>query len=492
MDPRINAGPTPSRRRVFVLVDKGESQGVFTSWDAAEAYAEANRFTLDHLLEFETNPDHPDHLHLMAGLWEGTWKFIGEWTRGLPPWKSPPEKVRLDHYHLRKSAFHLLRQKEFVWSEGLTARVNPMAPEQALSVDAKAKNWSPTLEWKPKLTPLKPVGKPPPEDPIDQDREGPRDKGPLLPEEPPIDLPSTAHSEPEEPGQSLHRPLLSEPEPPIEETPGTPAPAPSTPRIKPTLINWEATDTARSGGDRRPGEGHPSTPPKKPKPGLSSKNPLRLKAVKQAPRPIPEFKPAQTHDPAAVGELSPVQPALGSSQGSAPTTEKGSVGRRSRKPRRIWPLRLILPLAALFLCWAAGIYWVLRPEPTAQEIVAKVTSLNAATVLIIEPGQVFFQLHVDPIQQQRWIRSLGLDPIPVNESIPIPYHLTLDTWEKPDGFIRPPYAAVEVREWWNLRLRVVKYGYVHRWEDGSYLLMDLESDMLIGWARAHRLPELLN
>ena len=93
--------------RVFVLVDKGAPQGVFTTWDAAEAYADLHRLSLDHLHEFVTRHDHPEHLHLLAAIWDEDWEFYGEWKRETPRWKRPPQKVRLDHYHLKRDKFRI-------------------------------------------------------------------------------------------------------------------------------------------------------------------------------------------------------------------------------------------------------------------------------------------------------------------------------------------------------------------------------------------------
>jgi hypothetical protein len=149
-------------------------------------------------------------------------------------------------------------------------------------------------------------------------------------------------------------------------------------------------------------------------------------------------------------------------------------------------------VVAVVLCWAGGIYWVFKPQESAQSIVSGVTTLSRARVLIIEPGQVFFQLPVDPIHQQRWVQSLGLDPIPYGRTYSVPSYHAIDAWAKPEGFVRPPYAAVEVREWWDLRIREVSYGFLHEWDDGSFIVLDLGTGMLIGWARAKRLPELLN
>ena len=162
------------------------------------------------------------------------------------------------------------------------------------------------------------------------------------------------------------------------------------------------------------------------------------------------------------------------------------------KVRRVWSIRLILTVALLCVCWAVGIFWVFRPEPTAAKIIFDVTSLNSARKKIMEPEMVFFQLPVDPVHQERWIQSLKLQPIPDGQIVSVPTYHALDTWEKTSGFIRPPYSETEVAEWWDLRLRNIRYGFVHRWEDGTFLILDLESDMLIGWAKAKTIPEFLN
>jgi hypothetical protein len=155
-------------------------------------------------------------------------------------------------------------------------------------------------------------------------------------------------------------------------------------------------------------------------------------------------------------------------------------------------MRLIIPVLSIFVFWAAGLYWALKPPATTQSIVADVTSLANARILAIEPGQIFFQMDIDPVHQQRWVRSLGLLPIPYGRTFTLPQIHALETWEKPDGFIRPPYAEVEVREWWELRLRSISYGFYHEWEDGTILILDLQGDMLLGWGQARNLPELMN
>jgi hypothetical protein len=228
----------------------------------------------------------------------------------------------------------------------------------------------------------------------------------------------------------------------------------------------------------------------KPRISFQKKKPLRLKSQKVGPKPIPDFKPAPPPPSAINTERSSVE--LAQAQLAAQQNAAEQSGAPSGKPRRIWPLRVLVPIFAVFICWGGGIFWVFKPEPTAQNILTQVTTLARARVMVIEPGQIFFQLEVDPINQQRWVQSLGLIPVSETEPILIPTYHTLDTWQKSSGFVRPPYANIEVREWWKLRLRTIRYGFFHEWEDGSILILDLESDLLIGWSRAQRLPELLN
>lgn len=447
MASQLGARGHGERYRAFVLVDKRKAQGVFRSWDEAEAFADENNFSLDHLFEFETKSAHPDHLHLMAARWDEGWQFVGEWSRFAPYWESPPSQIRLDHYELKGDKFVLFRQCEFTWRPGLLQTINPMAPDEALRFSERAqpkpKPPAPPAPERPRVSPLKPIGQPPREPATE-------------PEKPPVKGPEKLP----EPGKP---PLLGEPEQPVD----------------------------RPATDKQPvrEEPHPNAP--KPKISFQKRKPLRLKSQKAGPKPIPDFKPPP---PPPLGENDAAPSSVELAQAQL-TAVKESLEKRDQptgKPKRIWPIRVLLPIFAIFICWGGGIFWVFKPEPTAQNILDQVTTLARARVLVIEPGQIFFQLPVDPINQQRWVQSLELDPILETEPFLIPTYHALDTWQRSSGFVRPPYAAVEVREWWNLRLRTVRFGFYHQWEDGSILLLDLESDLLIGWSYAPRLPDLLN
>lgn len=457
MAAQLKASTGSPRRRVFVLVDKGEVKGVFPSWDAAEAFADDNRYSLDHLYEFQTKPDHPDHLHLMAAQWDGVWKFVGEWSKKTPDWEQTPARVRLDHYHALGQKFHLLRQKDFKWRDGVLDLINPMAPDAAIQIDAQVKSVPPPPkkpEWKPKLAPLRPVQK--------QQAEPAEENAPK-------------EVQPEPSENQSKSPVLG----PLMEENGPPeAPSKDFEKEPPPPAEAQQAPAAESSGAT-------------PKISFPKKTALRLKTDRPGPKPIPHFQtvPDPPPEPPTTKRGLP-QPgeAIPEPVEEAPGPEKAPAG----KVRKVWPMRLILPVVSIFLFWAAGLWWALKPPATTQSIIEDLSSLSDARIVAIEPGQIFFQLEVDPIHQQRWVRSLGLLPIPFGKTLNLPTYHALDTWEQPDGFIRPPYAEVEVREWWDLRLRRISYGFYHEWEDGTLLVLDLQGDLLIGWGQARNLPDLMN
>jgi hypothetical protein len=391
MAAKLGADGHSAQRRAFVLVDKDTAQGVFSSWDAAETFADENHFSLDRLLEFETNRDHPDHLHLMAAKWEDGWKFVGEWSKFAPYWESAPSHIRLDHYHARGRNFVIFRQIEFPWKPGLLQTINPMAPDEALRFDEPVKPApeSPRPpQFQPKLSPLKPLGRPQPPKPA------------------------------ETPDKPVRGPLIPEPEPPVEETPA------NTETQKPQLAASRTPNAPLEIADGEVAGLSPNAP--KPKISFQKRKPLRLKSQKQGPKPIPDFKPAP---PPPTSTVDPHHSSVELAQAQvaaqvAAVREQRDAG---EKPRRIWPLRVLIPIFSIFLCWGGGLYWVFKPEPTAQNMLTQVTTLARARVLVIEPGQIFFQLKVDPIDQQRWVKSLQLDPISEADPFFIPTYHTLDT-----------------------------------------------------------------
>lgn len=486
----VGTGPGSGRQRVFVLVDKGSARGVFTSWEAAETFADEHKLALDHLMEYVTRSDHPDHLHLMAALWDNDWEFQGEWTRQPPRWPKPPRKVRLDHYHAKGGGFQLLRQKEFPWESGLLWKVNPMAPDEALKPElpkATPAQDKPT-PWKSQLTPLKPIGKEAPSaaEPGQANAEASKPKTPIPPrpdaESSPADKLKRQEDRPPPAGTEPKKSFVTEPEPSFDATAKPTAPQ------KPKLATGKPEQKTPSA---KPPEKAKASDGDAPKPRITfqKKSPLRLKS-KAAPQPIPSFETTATPTDPAGNSVSSVE--LAQEQHAAMVKAEEEKKKAAIKVRRVWSIRLILTVVFVMACWAGGILWVFRPEPTAASVVSGVISLNSARTKIMEPEMVFFQLPVDPVHQERWIQSLQLQPIPEGQDISIPTYHALDTWEKPSGFVRPPYSETEVNEWWELRLRKVRYGFTYTWEDGTILILDLESDTMIGWAKAKNLPPILN
>jgi len=533
----IGSKPGGNRRRVFVLVDGGIVRGLFNSWDEAEAYADEKRFSLDHLMEYETRKDFPDHLHLLSAQWDEDWIFQGQWSKHLPRWQNPPARIRLEHYHFKGNEFQIFRQKEFDFYDGLIERINPMAPDNALVPDLLPPKPAVSPQWQPKLAPLRPAEPKPglqPEDespihepefedyPLEasealssaesveplsasQETETPGDSSqtgsesaPPHPDHP-ADMPEEAEREPtpSAPEEAIPPPVAE------EETPASPA-GPVKPRL-----------TERGGASEPPKPGTPEGPPSqagtqkpqaptypeaggdefsdlKPQARITfqkKNNPLRLR-TKGSPQPIPSFKPAVPQPVEPIGKHSSVE--LAYAQQEEAEKKRKEEEQRSGKVRRVWSLRLIFTVIVLVLCWAGGLFWVLRPEPTATSIVAQITSLANARVMVFEPDMVFFQLEVDPIHQERWVKSLGLKPIDRGSILPMITYHALDTWTRPEGFVRPPYSVTEVNEWLDLRIRRVEYGFFYRWDDGSILILDLQSDILLGWGYARRYPQLFN
>jgi hypothetical protein len=449
-------------QRVFVLVDQECVMGVFFTWEAAEAFGDENRLPLNRLMEYETRKDYPDHLHLMSAQWDDDWEFQGAWTTKAPDWPTPPKKVRLDHYHAKGNAFHMLRQREFDWEPDLLDLINPMAPDPTLRSATAARLPTDRPQWKPKLAllkPLTPIGKA--GAPVSRDQE-------QTPASPSVDSTPTE----DHPASFLpsERPKIAPP-PPVEK-----------PKLK--LTPPAIPNTKNSSGRQ-----DDLTLGKTPTISCSKKNPLRLKKV-GGPTPIPAFQPTLAPSLEEITGKSSVE--LAQQDPTAMATKKPVEPEFTGKPKRVWAPKLIFSLAATAICWTAGGLWVLRPEPTAASVLAEVTTLNNARVIVIEPTMVFFQLDVDPVHQERWIQNLKMDPIPTETPVAIPTYHALDTWEKPNGFIRPPFGDVEVKDWWKLRLRDVRYGFSRTLDNGSILILDFESDTIIGWAQARQLPQVLN
>lgn len=449
----IDTSGKSNRRRVFVLVDRGEAQGVFCSWDGAEAYADENRIPIDNLLEFQTKPEHPDHFHLMSGFWDNAWRVVGEWTTETPAWNTPPEKIRLQHYHTIGHDFHLLRTKEFPWNEGMLARINPMAPDRALKLDMLLNPAPESPQWKPKLSPLKPVTE-----------DSPSRKPPRVRLEP-IEEPPPPEDEPP-------APRYPEDEPASQAEPGN----------GPVVEDQPDTDDPLS--------------PEPLKTAPSHRKPLRLKSQVNQPKPIPVFTP----------------PPVTSSPSTPPRTEAPASEPAPQRPDDItsglvdedeevvihwkWPLRLYAALFAVVLCWIIGLYKVLKPEPTAHSIVRGIGSLDRAEKVIIEPSHLLFEMRINEERVQYWRHSLELDSIPVGRGYYLPTVDGFLQWEAGETLIQsgedekgPTLEGVE--EWWSERRRAVSSGYYLTFEDESLILLDINTLVLSGWIRVEHLPGLM-
>ncbi len=523
----VKSGYRSTRQRVFVLVDQDSAKGVFFTWDAAEKFADAHHYSLEKLMEYETRSDYPDHLHLMAAKWDADWIFQGEWSRRTPNWSSPPKQIRLDHYHAKGNAFHLLRHREFEWEEGLLLRINPMAPDSAL--ESRAPTPTPLPEqkphWQPQISPLKPL------DPIPQPELQKSENTHIEPKKEQVSEPVKKSSP--SPGKQLPRIVIEsakaanlkesetvnevlpknkedqgagetesppksinaiEPEPESElvlglhpeKEPPKPVVQPRIPQGKSKLKLTPAAVSTNKSDDKKNQD--QSSAKKNSKVNFKKKSSLRLRG-KAGPTPIPSFQPAAIPKSNTSGKSS-VE--LAQADPKAMSGKKPVEVEFTGKPKRIWSLKILFTLTSVVICWTVGIYWVLRPEPTAASLLAEITTMSRAKTIVVEPNMVFFQLEVDPMYQERYIRNLKLKPVLEENSIPIPTYHALDTWEKPKTFIRPPYADVEVDEWWDFRRRDIKYGFTKTWEDGSVLILDFESDTIMGWVDVKVLPEVLN
>ena len=507
--------------RVFVLIDNDSAKGVFFSWDAAEDFADQYGYSLENLMEYETPSDHPDHLHLMAAKWDSEWIFQGEWSNKVAKWQTPPRQIRLDHYHARGDEFHLFRSREFDWTPGLLAKINPMAPDKAFDVTAA----KPTRSI-PEPPPDRPEEEAPPEPPEDEET-------PYFPDY------KTADNRDKHTGSTSEKPKKSyfqdyetdfesnEPEisfddsdammsDKIDTSPSFPSPVRKLPKIVEQADKLQDIFGTKGLPDREESNQDDNEDPEQPnEPLLKSKPRLRLTPLpvpveektekatpitpeksriikksslklrqKTAPEPIPAFKPTSTHGALLDNRLS---------SESTPSQEDAS-GKdgTSSKPRKVWSPKLIGTVVAMVVSWIAGILWAVIPEPSAASIVAEVATLNRARMVIVEPQMLWYQFDVEPVHQERFIQNLNLQPIPKTEPVPFPTYHTMDTWAKPEVYIRPPYAQIEVEEWWIIKQRIIQHGFYRKWEDGSILILDFESDTILGWAQAKHLKDILN
>jgi len=344
----------------------------------------------------------------------------------------------MDHYQALQDRVKRLRQEEWHWQDDLLSKIDPMAPDAALKFDYKGRTTeSASREWKPQLQPLRPSR------PVDQPANE-ESKEQSLPEAQPEPLePDPAPKAPEtEAGNQEAQRLSSHPEEP--------------PAIK----------TGKASSPKLKGSGPTPIPLFEPTPALAQSN--------------PRIEIPRTEEPEAV-----LTPETGQSTEESPSA-------RQPNAKRIWPLKLLAPIAAGLIIWAWGIYTEIKPPAKAGKIISTSSTLLNAEKIIIEPGYLFFQLQVDPAHQQRWARNLGLSAIPRNESYGLPRLRAIENWLSTEGYVRPPFSESEVREWWGLQMNEVSYGFYREWPDGSLLILDLENDILIGGGLAEHFTALLN
>lgn len=559
----VGSPGNPEHRRVFVLVDRDQIQGVFGSWEAAEFYADKHKLPLDHLMEYVTRRKHPDDLHLMVAKWDAKWVFQGEWSREAPRWKRPPEKVRLDHYKVEGKGFTLFRRKEFPWETGLLLKIDPMAPDLVLD-QFKARSPGPARpEWRPKLGALKslsPQAKPGPAPLAPKPSVPPRPAGPLLPPEPPPSgepvlppEPPLDEAPPPAPAEPASPPPGEEPESPrtkpeSQPTPSAPEPTPPAPEPEPAQSEPEPAEPEPPVAEREPPkpEAARPEPPKPPEPRPVSFKPRIEAPQPKAPEPEPEPPQPEPKAPEpkaprpVLSEASP-KPVPAPRKRPEPRTGKPSLKLRTRedetqpiphyqpapgqeaphpvKPeaplsakktevlyrsdleeeeetgpveiKTVWPLRLKFTLAAILVLWAIGIYRVFHEEPSAAFLAPTFTSLDPGRMVAVDKDYLHFEQTIEPVFLHQWIVDLELNPIPMGQSYTLPVTGPLQDWEQPGRTIEPPESIETIQNWWEPHLRTVATGYYRSWEDGSLIILEMETGSLLGWVHKDHLVELM-
>ena len=241
----------------------------------------------------------------------------------------------------------------------------------------------------------------------------------------------------------------------------------------------------------------PPAPKPKPKPAPDP-TPLHRKKLQREdaskPTPIPSFQPiGQT--PAA-REIS--TPRTKETEAPKPKAKPAPEPPEEPLPEAeahvrlsLMPFSLVLALLVFFGGWTWGLSRLLNPTPAPTEVVAGIDALKDARTFSIDPDMVFFQMPVEAVHQDRWVRSLQLDPIPYNESVLLPRYQGLTTWDATsDSTAGEPPAWNQVEVWWKPRRAEIAYGFYREWPDGSQLLLDLEGNRLSGWIRTDHLRDL--
>lgn len=156
------------------------------------------------------------------------------------------------------------------------------------------------------------------------------------------------------------------------------------------------------------------------------------------------------------------------------------------------PAGMLFAFAICLICWILGVNLALRPPASAEATVDGLLTLNPARKVVIEPDRVLFQLPIDPAHLERWMRTLNLKSIPASQPFFVPLVHSVERWQEQSSFVRPPFAPGEVNDWWQLNRRQISYGFVREFPDGTFLLLDLESNSLLGWMDPAKLTEWMH
>lgn len=146
-------------------------------------------------------------------------------------------------------------------------------------------------------------------------------------------------------------------------------------------------------------------------------------------------------------------------------------------------------LLAISLCWITGLTYAVFAQDNPNRARQNIPSLYNARA-IEAAQQTFFEMPVDPSNQRRWIETLGLDLVRKSSPPRIPNFSILSEWKTVKPFQRPPFGISEVENWWNKQSRLVSKGYIRQFESGGFIVLDMETDTLTGWANTSEIRAL--